>query len=121
MIEQVKTKLTAAFESFSKTDGIKVQDVRIRIIKNKDKLKYSLLNKSTFVRDTSLSEMFGGLIAMMAKSELQASMASIIDENNLDETVTNVKVYPLPDNSPSMYLYNEGKAVKQLNIEELLK
>jgi len=32
----------------------------------------------------------------------------------------NIKIYPLPDSSPSAYLYCNGKAFKPINIDELI-
>lgn len=120
MIEQVKTSITKAFEHFNKKDGVAMNDIRVRIVKTNGSLNYTLMNKTDDIRSTTLSEMVGAMTALLAQSSLHSSIERLIKENGLDESVANVRVYPLPDFSPSAYLYENGKPLKPIDIEKLI-
>ncbi|NRA13446.1 MAG: hypothetical protein HRT57_15990 [Crocinitomicaceae bacterium] len=120
MIEQVKSSITKAFERFNQKDGIAMKDIRIKIVKNNGALEYTLMNKIDVVRPTSLTEMIGAMNSVLAKSTLHSSMEKLIKENGLDERMANLRLYPLGDNSPSSYLYNQGQPLKQIDISTLI-
>jgi hypothetical protein len=120
MIEQVKSSITKAFEHFNQNDGIAMKDIRIKIVKNNGELEYALMSSTNVVRPTTLKEMIGAMNSMLVKSTLHSSMAKIIKDNGLDERMANLRLYPLGDNSPSSYLYNQGKPLKQIDIGTLI-
>ena len=120
MIEQVKSKMTEAFHHFNKKDGIRMDSIRIKIVKNDSLLGFTLMNKTDKVRDTDLSEMIGVMASMLAKGELYKSVEKLINENGLDEKEACVKIYPAENLSPLVHLFNNGKALKSVEIEKLL-
>jgi len=120
MVEKVKSRITKAFMHFNIKDGIEMGDIRVKIIKQNGALDFTLMNKTEIVRETSLKEMVGAMTSMLVSSHLQDSVTKVIQENGLDERVANVRLYPLPDNSPSAYLYREGKPFRKIEIEKLI-
>jgi len=120
MVEQVKASMTKAFEHFSVKDGIIMKDVRVKITKKGGSLDFDLMNKTEIVRKTSLKEMVGAMTAMLVQSHLTDSVAKTIRDNGLTEREANLRIYPLADNSPSTYLYREGKPFLKIDIEKLI-
>lgn len=120
MIEQVKSSITKAFKHFNTKDGIEMNKIRIKIVKSNGALDFTLMNKTEIVRKTSLTEMVGAMTSLLATNQLHSSIKSLIEENGLNENIANVRLYPLPDNSPSAYLYENGKPLKPIDIEKLI-
>lgn len=120
MIEQVKSSITKAFKHFNTKDGIEMKHIRVKIVKSNGALDYTLMNKTEIVRKTNLTEMVGAMNSLLAKNKLYSSVKSLIEENGLNESVANVRLYPLPDNSPSAYLYENGKPLMPIDIEKLI-
>ena len=121
MVEKVKSKIKLAFLHFASKDGINMKDVRVRIVSDKDSMDFTLMNKSSLIRKTKLSEIIGNSMeALLVKPYLQKAIKKIVHENGVENQDWNIKIYPLPDNSPSAYLYCNGKAFKPINIDELI-
>lgn len=120
MVQQVKQQITKAFENFNKKDGLNMQEMRVKMEVNNGELKYFLLNKTELVRVTSLNEMVGNMYAMIAKGKLTDSVKKTISENSVNEATANVRLYLLPDNSPSAYLFDGGKPIVQVDIDKLI-
>lgn len=127
MIEQIKEKITGAFRYFKEKDGIEINNVRIKIVKNNGRLNYFLLNGVKKVRETDMVEMIKlnfleNLVVDLKDVELKIynSMKEIIEENKLNENSASVVMYPAQNYSPCAYLYNNGKPLKQIDIEKLI-
>jgi hypothetical protein len=120
MVEQVKSSITKAFKHFNTKDGIEMNNIRVKIVKSNGELHYTLMNKTENVRTTTLTEMVGAMHSLLAKNQLHSSVERLIKESGLNESEANVRLYPLPDNSPSAYLYENGKPLKPIEIEKLI-
>ena len=120
MIEEIKSKITEAFEHFRDEDGIEMKNIRVKIEKQNGKLKFYLLDKTKVLRDTNLKEMLGFTTALMVQLPLYNAVKRTLETNGLDENNAHIRLFPLPDNSPSTFIFNDGKALKQVEIEELL-
>ena len=97
-----------------------MENIRVKIVKNNGSLAYSLMNEDEFIRKTSLTEMVGGMTAILAQGQLYSSISRILAQNWITDERGSIQIYAAQDHSPLVDLYKNGNQFKELNIEELL-
>lgn len=124
MIEQVKSKITDAFQHFNKKYGIPMNDVRIKITKSNGSLNFVVMNKKADLAATDLKEIVGSATMLLAgnaiRTSLHRSVEQVINESGLSEESANIRFHPASDYSPKAHLFDGGKAIKNIEIEKLL-
>ena len=120
MIETVKSEITKAFNKISVKHNIDILKLRVKITMFGNKLDYVILNKVEHIEETTLSGLIGFLGAIAAEGKLINSVQTVINENQLNKETANVRLYMADENTPSAYLYNHIKPVKQIDIATLL-
>lgn len=125
----IKGQVKTALRKLSERESISVTSMRIAIIKENGHLNYKLMEGSTIKREITLKEVLNiKKVDVLGKEKivfkfLHKNMGRLIEKEQLDERNVNVRLYLDAGNNhdPSAYLFNGGKAVKPINIDELLK
>lgn len=120
MVEMVKNEITNAFKKISEEHSLNMQNIRVKIVKNGNDLVYTIHNQKEFMANTTLSNMMGSYIALAASFKLKTAIKKIILENKLTDDNSCIKLYLLPDNTPSAYLYENNNPIKHIDIATLL-
>ena len=123
---EIISKIQQALEKCSLDSGIDKRDVRVKIIISEgfvaDGVKCSLMNKSTLVHDIEIRNLLGldPLKSKLVSNYLSSTLKKIAKNDGIPAKDINARIYNRNENFyPSVYLYNAGKAIREITIEEL--
>lgn len=126
--EEIISKIQSALIKVTKESGIPSQDVRIKLSLKKsfigNSLKSTLLNKTSDVKDIDLKSLLGlnafeYVIVGKFLTDTLSKKASQIDGAS-DQTIDARICTRTSDYFPSVYLFNEGKYVREITVSELV-
>jgi len=124
--EEIIVKIQQALEKCSLDSGIDKRDVRVKIVIDKgfiaDGVKCSLMNKTNLVHDIEIRNLLGlnPLQAKLVSKYLSDTLKKISNDSNIPANEVNARIYTKHENFyPSVYLYNGGKAVREITVAEL--
>lgn len=123
---EIIRKIQNALKKCSLDSGIEKRDIRIKIVIDKgfiaNNVKCSLLNKTDFVYDIEMRNLLGlnPLESTLVSKYLSGTLAKLAEEENIPKENVNARIYTKSEDcTPSVYLYNLGKAVRPITVEEL--
>jgi len=123
---EIIKKIQQALEKCSLDSSIDKRDIRVKIVIDKgfiaNDVKCSLLNKTDFVYDIELRNLLGlnPLQAKLVSNYLSGTLKKLSEKNNIPDKDINARIYTKSDDYlPLVYLYNQGKAIKPITVEEL--
>jgi hypothetical protein len=124
--EQVVGLMISALKSASKSTKVGLETLRIqmRLTEGLSSTECFSLNKSQMVDKLSWGKILGvKAIAFKGKivRGITESLLKLATENRIERKELNVRIYAIDSNAtPNFYLYNGRKAVKQIELKELL-
>lgn len=123
---EIIRKIQQALEKCSLDSGIDKKDIRVKIVIDKgfiaNNVKCSLLNKTDFVYDIEIRNLLGlnPMEAILVSKYLSGTLGKLADNENIPKENVNARIYTKSEDfTPSVYLYNLGKAVRPITVEEL--
>lgn len=124
--EEIILKIQRALEKCSLDSGIDKRDIRIKIVIDKgfiaNNVKCSLMNKTDFVYDIEMRNLLGlnPLESTLVSKYLSGTLSKLGENENIPMQNVNARIYTKSDDYyPSVYLYNLGKAIRPITVEEL--
>ncbi len=123
--EQARSIMKSALLSTSKSTGVDLKEIRIMMKLTEDMKEtecYSL-NKTEILGELSWNKILGlkSMFKRSIVSGISSRLHELAEEHGIDKTQVNARVYALdPNGNAGLYLYNGGKAFKQLDINELV-
>lgn len=117
----IEESLSNAIRSLSNKHKIEPKELRIKISKNKDSLKYEILRNTELLEETNLATALNlnTIAAFMVGNRLYNIVEGLIKQYRIDESSINVRIYTKTDScQPSLYLFDGGKAKQPLDIKE---
>lgn len=128
-INNIIEKISLGLQTCSQDTGIPPKDIRIKISIDEgflmDSTKFSILNRTNFVRDVAISTVLGinkleeialskylsGTLKKLAKSEVPPVKNSDI----------NARIYTRDDKfTPSVCIFEKNKLIREIMIDELI-
>lgn len=123
---EIIRKIQNALQKCSEDSGIDKKDVRVKIVVDKgfiaNSVKCSLLNKTDFVYDIEMRNLLGlnPLESTLVSNFLSGTLKKMAEKDNIPVENINARIYTKSDDYyPSVYLYNMGKAIRPITVEEL--
>lgn len=124
--EQAKSIMKSALLSTSKSMKVELKDLRIKMILTED-MQGTIcfaMNKTTVISELSWSNILG-LKAIAFKRSIVSGISSrlheLAEQNGINKSEINARVYALePSGTAGLYLYDGTKALKQLDINDLI-
>lgn len=119
----IKDTLRNAISSLSKKHGIQERDLRIRISKSDDKLKYEIMDKKDVLEETNVATALNlnSITAFMVGNRINTIVDSLSREFHIPESTLNVRIYTrTEDCEPLLYLFDEKNPKQQLDIDRLV-
>jgi cellobiose-specific phosphotransferase system component IIB len=123
---EIIRKIQNALEKCSLESGIDKRDVRVKIVVDKgfiaNSVKCSLLNKTDFVYDIEMRNLLGlnPIESTLVSNFLSKTLKNMADQDGIPVENINARIYTKSDDYyPSVYLYNLGKAIRPITVEEL--
>ena len=119
-------KIQQALQKCSLDSGIDKRDVRVKIIINEgfiaDGVKCSLMNKTNLVHDIEIRNLLGldPLKSKIVSTYLSNTLKKLAKDGGIPTKDINARIYTTKEDFyPSVYLYNAGKAVREITVAEL--
>ncbi len=123
---EIIRKIQQALEKCSLDSSIDKRDIRIKIVIDKgfiaNSVKCSLLNKTDFVYDIEIRNLLGlnPLESTLLSGYLSKTLSKLGEAEGISKENVNARIYTKSDDYyPSVYLYNLGKAIRPITVEEL--
>lgn len=124
--QEIVLKIQNALKKCSLDSSIDKKDIRVKIVIDKgfiaDSVRCSLLNKTDFVHDIEIRNLLGlnPMEAILVSKYLSGTLGKLAENENIPKENVNARIYTKSeDYTPSVYLYNSGKAIRPITIEEL--
>lgn len=124
--EEIVLKIQNALKKCSLDSSIDKRDIRVKIVIDKgfiaDSVRCSLLNKTDFVHDIEIRNLLGlnPMEAILVSKYLSGTLGKLAEKENIPKENVNARIYTKSeDYTPSVYLYNLGKAIRPITVEEL--
>jgi hypothetical protein len=117
----IQETLSNAIRSLSKKHEVEPVDLRIKISKKKDSLRYEIMQKTDVLEETNLATALNlnTIAAFMVGNRLNTIMDGLIKQYNVSEDTINVRIYTKTDDcEPMLYLFDGGKPKQPLDIKE---
>jgi hypothetical protein len=123
--EVVEGVMRSALLSISKKDKISLKDVRIKMQLNEaqNSVNCSLLNGKDYVNDLSWAKILGMkvIFANVIIETIKTSLIRLSNENEIEPIDINARIYAIDENGkPNIYIYNSKKAIKKIELSEIL-
>ena len=125
-VEEIITKIQQALEKCSLDSGIDKRNIRVKLTINEgfiaDGIKCSLMYKTNFVYDIDLKGLLGlnMLQAPIVSKYLCDTLKNLAKDVGIETKDINARIYTTQEDFyPSVYLYNGGKAVREITVAEL--
>ena len=119
----IKETLKNAIRSLSIKHKISEKELRIKISKPNDNLKYEIMKNSEILEQTNIATALNlnSIVAFMVGNKLNTIIDTISKKNSIPEPLVNVRIYTKTDDcEPLLYLFKETNPVKPLNLDEYI-
>lgn len=117
----IKETLKNAIRRLSEKHRVKETDLRIKISKPKDSLKYEIMKNSEVLEETNVATALNlnSIVAFMVDNKLKSIIDTIAKEHSVAENRVNVRIYTkTEDCEPLLYLFDETNAKSSLDINK---
>ena len=117
----IKDTLSNAIRSLSNKHQIRPNDLRIKISKSKDSLKYEILKITDVLEETNFATAsnVNTITSFMVGNRLNMIIDGLIKEYNVPKESINVRIYTKTEYcEPLLYLYDGGKPKQPLDLEK---
>jgi hypothetical protein len=117
----IKETLKNAIRSLSNKHRISEKELRIKISKPDNSLKYEVMKNSEVLEETNIATALNlnTIVAFMVGNRLSTIIDTISKQNSISEELVNVRIYTkTEDCEPLLYLFKETNPVKPLNLDE---
>ena len=115
--------LKSAIGSLSKRYGIKEKELRIKISKPEDSLKYEIMKNADVLDETNIATALNinSIMAFMVSNKLNTIIDSLVKEFAIRENSVNVRIYTKTDDcEPLLYLFDGVTPKCKLNINKFI-
>lgn len=119
----IKDTLTSAIRSLSKKHNIQTNEVRIRISKPEDSLKYEIMKNTDVLDETNLATALNlnAITSFMVGNRLNTIIDSLISNYQVPSNRINVRIYTkTEDCEPMLYLFDGVTPKAPLDIDKLV-
>lgn len=119
----IKDTLKNAIRSLSKKHSIGEKEVRIKISKPSDSLRYEIMKNSDVLEETNLATALNlnAITAFMVGNRLNTIVDSLSKEHGVPENRINVRIYTKTDDcEPLLYLFDETAPKQALDIDKFI-
>jgi hypothetical protein len=128
MVNQlIKRELKSALRRMSEKNKVHHEALRLMITKPNGSLGYYILDGSEIISPETIDNILGiGKIDVMNKREvvpnfLSDAIVRLSNENDINVTEANIRIYANNGSfEPKAHLFNGAKAVKEIEIENLI-
>lgn len=125
MLEQVVEVMRSALLSSSRKNHIELKNCRIKMqpTETKNSVNCILMNKVVWVQELSWTSILGMKVIFKGViiETIYNSLLRIAKENNIETENINFRVFSVDDKgTPSVYLYDKGKAIKEIKINDII-
>jgi hypothetical protein len=117
----IKETLKTALRRLSEKHGVKETELRIKISKPEESLKYEIMKNSEILEETNVATALNlnSVVAFMVGNKLKNIIDSIAKEYSIKEDRVNVRIYTKTnDCEPLLYLFDETNAKSPLDINK---
>ena len=119
----IKDTLKNAIRSLSNKHKISEKDLRIKISKPDDALKYEIMKNSEVLEETNVATALNlnTIVAYMVGNRLNQIIQSVSKDYSVPENVVNLRIYTKSEDcEPLLYLFESKNPVRALNIDEFI-
>ena len=119
----IKDTLTSAIRSLSKKYNIQPVEVRIRISRPSDSLKYEIMRNTEVLEETNLATALNinAITSFMVGNKLNTIVDSLVSDYQVPSNKINVRIYTkTEDCEPMLYLFDGVTPKAPLNIDDLV-
>lgn len=120
----IKETLKNALRRLSEKHGVKETELRIKISKPEDSLKYEIMKNSEILEETNVATALNlnSVVAFMVGNRLKNIIDTIAKEHSVAENRVNVRIYTkTEDCEPLLYLFDETTPKIKLEIDKFTK
>jgi hypothetical protein len=118
----IKETLSNAIRSLSNKYEIQPNELRIKISKKNDSLKYEILKNTDVIEETNLATALNlnTISSFMVGNRLNTIIDGLVKEHQVPNESINVRIYTKTDEcEPLIYLFDGGKPKQPLDIDKL--
>jgi hypothetical protein len=119
----IKNTLQNAIKQLSAKHQIGEKEIRIKISKPNNELKYEIMKNSDVLEETNVATALNlnAVVAFMVGNRLNAIIDSIAKEYKIPENNINVRIYTKTDDcEPLLYLFKDTSPVEALDIDKFI-
>jgi hypothetical protein len=119
----IKDTLKNAISFLSKKHSIDVKELRIRISKPEDVLRYDVMKNKEVLQQTNVATALNlnSIVAFMVSNKLSSIVDGLIKEYNMESDKINVRIYTkTEDCEPLIYLFDGKEPKCPLEIEKFI-
>jgi hypothetical protein len=119
----IKDTLKSAISSLSKKHQIHTSELRIRISKKEDSLKYEIMKNKDILDETNLATALNlnTITAFMVGNKLNTIIDSLSKNYQVSLSTINVRIYTkTEDCSPLLYLFDGVTPKLPLNLDDII-
>lgn len=116
----IKDTLKNAIKLLSKKHDIDVKELRIKISKPQDTLKYEIMKNKEVLEQTNVASALNlsSIVAFMVSNRLNSIMDDLVKEHKIKTDKINVRIYTKTnDCEPLIYLFDDKEPKCPLDIE----
>jgi hypothetical protein len=123
--EVVEGVMRSALTSISKKDKIFLKDLRIKMQLNdsKNSVECTILEGKEYKNDLSWARILGMKVvfANIIIDTIKNSLIRLSSENQIEPNDINARIYAIDENgTPNIYIYNGKKALRKIELSEIL-
>lgn len=123
--EVVEGVMRSALTSISKKDKISLKDLRIKMELNdsKNSVECTILEGKEYKNDLSWARILGMKVvfANIIIDTIKNSLIRLASENKIEPNDINARIYAIDENgTPNIYIYNGKKALRKIELSEIL-
>lgn len=120
----IKETLQTAIRSLSKKHSMQPTELRIKISKNKDNLKYEIMKNKEVVEETNVASALNlsSITAFWVGNKLNSIMDGLIKEYQVPKEQINVRIYTKDMNNcePALYLFDGTNPKTGLDLNKFM-
>lgn len=119
----IKDTLKNAISLLSKKHKIDVKELRIRISKPEDTLRYDIMKNKEVLEQTNVATALNlnSIVAFMVSNRLSSIIDELIKEYKIESNKINVRIYTkTEDCEPLIYLFDSKEPICSLDINTFI-